>query len=316
MLPANKDPSVESKVPQDDIDRAEAIRIWNETGNSRKALEILPRRFQAETSMIQYLGKRGRNKELVQNKDWQGALASIQRNLRLMYVHAYQSHIWNIIAGKRREVYGDRAVEGDLVIIGEKDEPKAQSDEAQVDQDGEPVIRPSGDDSSAPEDPYTRARALTKEEAESGKFDIFDVVLPLPGWDVIYPTNSIGKYYEELMASEVGGGLDPHKMRRNWKDASLSGSYRKMMSKPGGLTVEVKSCSDELEQLVETDAEKLLKQNGQAPENDQPKSEIKGDKLAVVLKMQLSSSQYATMALRELTKGRALAYTPEFSAVR
>ena len=118
------------------------------------------------------------------------------------------------------------------------------------------------------------------------------------------------------MASEVGGGLDPHKMRRNWKDASLSGSYRKMMSKPGGLTVEVKSCSDDLEQLVETDAEKLLKQNGQAQENEQAKPEIKGDKLAVVLKMQLGSSQYATMALRELTKGRALAYTPEFSAVR
>lgn len=88
------------------------------------------------------------------------------------------------------------------------------------------------------------------------------------------------------------------------------------MSKPGGLTVEVKTCSDELEQLVETDAEKLLKQNGQVQENDQAKSAIKGDKLAVVLKMQLASSQYATMALRELTKGRALAYTPEFSAVR
>jgi tRNA pseudouridine13 synthase len=316
LLPANQDPSVDSKVPQDDIDRAEAIRIWNETGNSRKAMENLPRRFQAETSMIQYLGKRGKNKELVQNKDWQGALASIQRNLRLMYVHAYQSHIWNIIAGKRREVYGDRAVEGDLVIVGEKGEPKDESGEAEVDQDGEPVIRPSGDDSSAPEDPFTRARALTKEEADSGRYNIFDVVLPLPGWDVIYPTNSIGKYYEELMASEVGGGLDPHKMRRNWKDASLSGSNSKMMSKPGGLTVEVKTCSDELEQLVETDAEKLLKQKGQAQENDQAKTEAKGDKLAVVLKMQLASSQYATMALRELTKGRALAYTPEFSAVR
>lgn len=316
LLPANQDPSVESKVPQDDIDRAEAIRIWNETGNSRKAMDILPRRFQAETSMIQYLGKRGKNKELVQNKDWQGALASIQRNLRLMYVHAYQSMIWNIVAGKRKEVYGDNAVEGDLVIVGEKDEPKAASGEVELDQDGEPVIRPSGDDSSAPEDPYTRARPLTKEEAESGKFNIFDIVLPLPGWDVEYPKNSIGKYYEELMASELGGGLDPYKMRRNWKDASLSGSYRKMMSKPGGLTVEVKSCSDELEQLVETDAEKLLKQNGEAKEEGSSKTEAKGDKLALVLNMQLGSSQYATMALRELTKGRALAYTPEFSATR
>lgn len=316
LLPANQDPSAESKVPQDDIDRAEAIRIWSESGNSRRALEIMPRRFQAETSMIQYLGKRGRNKELIQNKDWQGALASIQRNLRLMYVHAYQSLIWNIVAGKRLEVYGHRAVEGDLVIIGEKDEPKAENTENEVDQDGELVIRPSGDDSSKPEDPFTRARGLTKEEAESGKFNIFDIVLPLPGWDVEYPKNSIGKFYEELMASEVGGGLDPHKMRRNWKDASLSGSYRKMMSKPGGLEVSVKACNDELEQLVETDAEKLLKQAGQASGDAQHAADVKGDRLAVVLKMQLGSSQYATMALRELTKGSALAYTPEFSATR
>lgn len=318
LLPANQDTSADSKVPQDDIDRAEAIRIWKETGNSKKAMDILPRRFQAETSMIQYLGKRGKNKELVQNKDWQGALASIQRNLRLMYVHAYQSLIWNIIAGKRREVYGDKPVEGDLVIIGEKDEPKQESGEPEVDQDGELVVRPSGEDSSAPEDPYTRARALTKEEAESGKFNIFDVVLPLPGWDVEYPKNSIGKFYEELMASELGGGLDPHKMRRNWKDASLSGSYRKMMSKPGGLKVEVKSCGDELEQLVETDAEKLLnQQKGQQEQGaGDSKDGLKGEKLAVVLNMQLGSSQYATMALRELTKGRALAYTPEFSTAR
>lgn len=88
------------------------------------------------------------------------------------------------------------------------------------------------------------------------------------------------------------------------------------MSKPGGLQVEVKTCSDENEQLVETDAEKLLKQSGQTQETEEKKPEAKGDKLAVVLKMQLGSSQYATMALRELTKGRALAYTPEFSAAR
>lgn len=314
-LPANQDTSVDSKIPQDDVYRAEGIRIWKETGNSRKALETLPRRFQAETSMIQYLGKRGKNKELVQNKDWQGALASIQRNLRLMYVHAYQSLIWNTVAGKRLEIYGLKAVEGDLVIVGEKDEPQAPAAN-EVDQDGEPVIRPSGDDASGPEDPFTRARPLSKEEADSDKFNIFDIVLPLPGWDVEYPKNSIGKFYEELMASELGGGLDPHKMRRNWKDASLSGSYRRMMAKPGGLQVSVKSCSEDLEQLVETDAEKVLKQNGQAPQANCGAAGKTSDKLAVVLNMQLGSSQYATMALRELTKGHALAYTPEFSAAR
>ena len=40
---------------------------------------------------------------------------SIQRNMRLMYVHAYQSFVWNTVAGKRWEVYGNKTVEGDLV---------------------------------------------------------------------------------------------------------------------------------------------------------------------------------------------------------
>ena len=39
-------------------------------------------------------------------------------------------------------------------------------------------------------------------------------------------------------------------------------------------------------------------------------------KLAVVIKMQLGSSQYATMALRELTKGGAVAFRPDFQGGR
>ena len=45
-------------------------------------------------------------------------------------------------------------------------------------------------------------------------------------------------------------------------------------------------------------------------------AESKETKLAVVMKFQLGSSQYATMALRELTNGGAGAYKPGFSAVR
>ena len=36
------------------------------------------------------------------------------------------------------------------------------------------------------------------------------------------------------------------------------------------------------------------------------------DKMAVVLKFQLGSSQYATMALRELTRGGIEAHKPDF----
>ena len=320
LLSENHDADNSLKVPEEDMKRATAIKLWRGTGDSRRALEMMPRRFQAETSIIQFLGRRGRDKSLIQARDWQGALSGIQRNLRLMYVHAYQSFIWNTAAGKRREIYGDKVVHGDLVIVGEKNtipSANAPQQKAEMDQDGELVVRPTGDDAAPTEDAFTRARHLSKQEAESGDYNIFDVVLPLPGWDVQYPSNETGKFYEQLMASAEGGGLDPHNMRRSWKDASLAGGYRKVMSRPGNFSAEVTPYANELDQLVSTDAEKLMKQGrGQEEEEGKDRQVTEGDRIAVVVRMQLASSQYATMALRELTKGGAVGYRPEFAAVR
>ncbi|WPH03358.1 tRNA pseudouridine synthase D [Acrodontium crateriforme] len=307
------------KVPVDDVTRARAIKIWRET----RELSFLPKRFQAETSIMQYLCKKGKTGTQIQERDYQGALMTITRNLRLMYVHAYQSFVWNTIATRRWAQFGDRVVEGDLVVIGEKDNVGKEVQDT-VDADGEPIFHPADHDSAPTLDDFTRARALSKEEAESGRFDVFDLVLPLPGFDVIYPANEIGKLYETFMASPEGGGLDPHNMRRAWKDISLSGGYRKIMSRPGkGFHAEVKLYSDDNEQLVQTDLEKLMAEKkdhttGEAPETAPIPVNVQEaeEKLAVILKFQLGSSQYATMALRELTKSGAVAYKPEFSAQR
>ena len=328
MLLENQDESSSNKVPQDDINRAEAIRVWRSTGSVNEAASRMPRRFQAEAAIMQYLGKRDRKSgKLLQDTDWQGALMQIQRNLRLMYVHAYQSHVWNTMVGRRWELYGGQVVEGDLVIVGEKDDEVAAAKD-DVDEDGEPIFHPAADDSGpTAEDAFTRARHLTDEEAKSGKYDIFDVVLPLPGFDVSYPANAVGKFYEEFMASEAGGGLDPHKMRRGWKDVSLSGGYRKIMARPkSSLEYEVESYANDDDQMVETDLERLQKDDGSAQKNNAYEEAKKAaseaihsagnakEKIAVVLKMQLGSSQYATIALRELTKGGAVNYKPDYSA--
>lgn len=326
MLSKNQDTTSSKKVPQDDINRADAIRLWRTEGKVNDAVSKMPRRFQAESAIIQYLGRRDRKSgKLLQDRDWQGALMQIQRNLRLMYVHAYQSYVWNTVAGKRWELYGGPVVEGDLVIVGEKDED-AGNVKDQVDEDGEPIFHPAEDDSApSAEDAFTRARQLTKQEAESGKYDIFDIVLPLPGFDVLYPANAVGEFYKEFMASEDGGAMDPHDMRRPWKDISLSGGYRKMMSRPGQqFEFEVRSYSAEEEQMVETDLEKIekgrrAKNAAQAEKEDgmkdsEPVPPSTNDKIAVILKMQLGSSQYATMALRELTKGGAVNFKPDYSS--
>lgn len=354
--------STGDKVSQDDRSRAIAINTFKTTGKAYPAMNDLPRKFSAESCIIKHLGQKNNA------HDFLGAIQAVTRNMRLLYVHAYQSLVWNMVASERWRRFGPTVVEGDLVVIDEhKDKTEPQSKHANIDNDGEAIVRPSEDDRATdPEDMFTRARALSKEEAESGMYSIFDIVLPSPGYDIIYPANEMGKYYETFMASERGGGLDPHNMRRKWKDISLSGSYRKLLARPGeDFSFDIKVYQNEDEQFVETDADRLEKakkkrvdaqHSRSAPLCDDPaktavdcnetytvaegsKSEPKhensssvdsepggvslnggpyhGYKIAVILKLQLGSSQYATMALRELMKhGGARAYKPDFGGGR
>jgi tRNA pseudouridine13 synthase len=303
-------------IPLDDRKRALALYTWETTGSFEKALNIMPRKFNAENGIIRHLSieKGGRR---INERDWQGALASIQRGLRLMYVHAYQSLVWNTVAAHRWEKFGGQVVEGDLVIATSKDEAV----DSNVDDLGELIVRPAEEDRALDADAFVRARPLSKDEAESGSFDIWDIVLPLPGYDVKYPANEIGQFYVEFMGSEKGGGLDPYDMRRTWKDISLSGGYRKFLARPAQMQWEVKSYTGDNEQLVETDLDKLVKNHNQGPEDvsagEKTNGELDTEKVAVILRLQLGSSQYATIALRELLKaGGMKSFKSDFSRER
>lgn len=319
------------QVSQDDRNRAKALHIWRTTGKGSAALDLLPRKFTAERNMIQHLSSRNsRTAQHDRKQDWQGALMTIPRNLRLMYVHAYQSLVWNAVAGRRWSLHGDKVVEGDLVLVHEHRDKETNSSTSvetkprDIDANGEIVINPSGtENANAGALEFERARHLTASEATSGKYTIWDVVLPQPGFDVEYPSNAVGEYYKEFMGSEKGGGLDPHGMRRGWREVSLSGGYRKFLSRPlGPLGFEVHEYVKADQPFVETDLQRLKRANGEVEakkdEVDVEDGEQEGEKkLAVVVKLQLASSQYATMALRELMKaGGVRAYKPEYMGGR
>ena len=315
-----------SMISSDDKARAEAIHHFRTTGKSNEALDKLPRKFSAEMNLIRHLGR--------SKNDFIGALQMIPRNLRLMYVHAYQSRVWNFAAGERWRLYGDKVVEGDLVLVHEHRSKETnnstnasttENTNTTIDADGEVIITPQANDSAySKDDIFTRARALTASEAASGQYTIFDVVLPLPGFDVLYPANKMTDFYKSFMGdSEQGGGLDPFDMRRKWKDVSLSGSYRKFLSRMMGddYSAEVKLYAKDEEQFVRTDLDVLTAAaapgvEGQSETKAQGEGEGEADKLAVILKFQLGSSQYATMALRELMKGKVKSYAPDFGGGR
>lgn len=330
--------SSSSNISQDDKDRAEALNIWLTEHDTAQALAKLPKRFNAENSIITHLGRKSKDDSDTSSlNDYQGALGSIPRNLRLMYVHAYQSLVWNTIAGKRWELFGDRVIEGDLILVHEHNKKaEGSAAESTIDEQGEPIILAAPTDRATQPDDFERARPLTSDEAVSGRYNIFDVVLPLPGFDVVYPSNAIGQEYKTFMGSERGGGLDPYDMRRSWKDLSLSGGYRKMLARPKGyIGFEIKTYEKVEEQLVQTDLEQLLEaqrgeqnsteaQGGNAEEaevktaeDNEAGDDVAKKNIAVILRMQLGSSTYATMALRELMKqGGVKTYKAEFGGRR
>lgn len=308
-----------SKIGQDDKDRALAIQKWRQDRRVNIALDVLPRKFTAEAQLIRYLSKNP--------SDPFGALLTIQRNLRLMYVHAYQSYVWNLALSHRTRSYGNKVVKGDLVLINEHKEKMSGAvadQEMSVDADGEQIIIPASHDRAAQEDDvFERARPLSEAEASSGDYTIFDIVLPLPGYDIVYPENETGTFYRTFMTSIEGGELDPNNMRRKQREFSLSGSYRKIVERIGeDFEVWVHKYDKDEEQFVKTDLELLDRATDQDNEvgdngidkGSDPNNE--GDKTAVVLKFQLGSSQYATMALRELSGNGIEQHKPDFMGGR
>lgn len=304
----------EEPSERDIVLRHQACMLFMTGKDPKRAEELMPRRFTAENCILRHLNRSGGQSK----RDYVGAIVHITRGLRTMYLHAYQSHVWNHVASRRWERHGSQVVKGDLVVVEE--DTTAQT--SGQDPDGEDIINPTDfDDERA-----VRARPLTEEEAASGRYTISDIVLPSPGHDVVYPDNDSGAFYAEFMAREENGALDPHNMRRMRREFSVPGRYRNLISKfLGQPSLEVKAYAKDTDQLHPTDldalkeakkeerdeaaaSKRLKSENPEAEpeEQDTPMLETAQgaqdtpQKIAVIVKFQLRSSAYATVALREL----------------
>ncbi|KAF5549150.1 multisubstrate pseudouridine synthase 7 [Fusarium napiforme] len=316
---------------RDEYLRNQACMLFLTDKDVDRAIKLMPRRFSAENSIFRHLNRQGAQSR----RDFIGSLVHITRGLRSMYLHAYQSYIWNHAASRRWELHGENVIAGDLIIAPTESVPLVSGQ----DQDGDDIINPVEDDEDAP----VRARPLTAEEAASGNYTIFDIVLPTPGYDVVYPENDIGEFYKDFMGRDENGNLDPYKMRRMRREFSLPGRYRKIMNRfLATPSAEIRAYSDDAEQMHPTDLDNIkaskcpsrkrshedadsgstvkktkvengtpasaevemtyvqaeTADDGSAPEAAPASQEP--TKIAVVVKFQLGRSAYATIALREL----------------
>lgn len=249
-------------------DVAAARAKWVETKDPAATLKILPRWCSAERSILERMTK-------VRSTDLVGCLLAVPRQIRLMYIHAYQAYVFNRVVSARIRKYGvNTVVEGDIVL--EEDEC-IENDENLDD------LRVN----------MPKVHVVTAEEAAAGTFDSSRVVLPLPGNAVIYPTN-LGDIYNEI-ASENGISHSEQKHAvREFSITSFTGDYRRCFLKPTHVSHEVISYADQKADLVLTDLDRVQGTTEREIES--------GPLRAAKVKFRLPPSSYATMVLRELMK--------------
>ncbi len=102
-----------------------------------------------------------------------------------------------------------------------------------------------------------KVRHLTPEDIASGKYTIFDVVCPVPGFGTVFPTHICGKELVESML--VADGLDPCEVwsQLRHRDMALVGAYRPMLHRAHNVEWQILQHADP---LVRAEAARCLPQ--------------------------------------------------------
>ena len=273
-------------------------------------------------------------------------VGGVPRMMRMLWLRGWQSWCWNRMCSERWRMGGERLLVGDLVIrrteVGKTE--KAEAEEGKMDEmevkvepasaagdaapaaaeaDAEEMAVDDIEDDVAADLPTTSdVHVVTQDDVDRHHYSTTDVVLPLPGTDIRYPTHALGAAYAALLTEE---DVTADMMRARGEGA-LKGSYRYMLEVASGLTWRLCTYKEVRKPLVETDVDKLHREKrardaARAAGEQQQQEEIKkeataeaseqrtesdegwqGDGMrAVVLRFRLRSSVYATMLLRELT---------------
>lgn len=154
-------------------------KCYAETKSAAKALKCLhSTNTCVEARLLHGLVKQG-------DSNYLHALLNLPRNMLMLYTHSYQSFLFNQIASKRRELSLD-VIEGDLIFT---ENPPAEvvdliDEEANTEETEGQTAEEATPEQEVESKFLSMVRPLTQEDIENKTFTIYDIVLPLPGYDV------------------------------------------------------------------------------------------------------------------------------------
>ncbi|KAL6431203.1 hypothetical protein ACFW04_007127 [Cataglyphis niger] len=289
---------------EQDKELEEARQIYAETKDAHAAYAKIKRIDKIEARLLKGL-------QVSSEKNPLGALDSIPRNIRLMYIHAYQSFIWNRIVSRRINQFGTNVIVGDLVYDKQSCQENITDEtinyslndsddfrETDVISPEEINIDPAANKASEEnleQNNFSIVKSLKEEDLPN--YTLADVVMPQPGWKVTYPSYAKAWYDEFLTKDELTTDL-----KQNNKKYSLSGAYRKILQIPMKLSWKIMYYKEKHDNLILSDIDEMRKVVS-------PQNNPDGKNKALIIEMCLEPSTYATMALREILKNDTSAET-------
>ncbi|PWN18273.1 tRNA pseudouridine synthase D, partial [Microstroma glucosiphilum] len=299
----------------DDAEEMTVAKTFYAQGNVHEALNTCPRWATAERAilgkMVEEEKKLGPGRGF---NDCAGYFTAIPKILRTMYVHSYQSYVWNKTASERVRRFGvEGPVEGDIVYnedTKEEEEEAVAEDAREIEEDDDADTATVDDTANASTSEGRRVKYLTAEDIATGKYTIHDVLIPSCGSSVsCQPGSWMESFYEATLAEDQVSMETLSQTKGRSSELMLKGTYRKLMGKLEDVQAAFVRYTDPDQDLNQSDEDALLEQSAPS-QNTVDADEVAATRdasppesfLAMKISFNLSTASYATMALRELSK--------------
>lgn len=189
-------------TPEDADDPVnKAKKYFLQTEDPKGTLAMLPDFKVREKMLLRALNRYGINGEGC-TRAW----LSIPHSMRIFYIHAYCSKIWNEAAAYRMRTFGTRVVSGDLIFCENSAKSSLLTDKVHI---------------------------VAPEEEMANKYTISQVILPMAGYSIRYPNNKVGEWYRERLASD---GIQTCTFRLPALQLNVPGCYRYLLKYPHNLS--------------------------------------------------------------------------------
>lgn len=188
LKPKNNDPEFMVKAKDE----------WLNRRDPNAAIKHIPHWCRSiESSVLHGLAKYyGKN-------DFIGVFLRLPRNVRHLYIHSFQSFLWNQVATYRIQKMGAVPVVGDLVNEN-KDQDDFYFEEEELLSDDESNGKDQPSSIQSPVSRQPKIKSLTAEDLPN--YTIFDVLIPIQGTQIMIPESYIKEFYNKLLVEQ---GIDP-----------------------------------------------------------------------------------------------------------